>query len=192
MGGIDQDPQEQYDEWMDEADQRTNAHFRMITSLNQADDGLSPTVPANSTDLARVKSDEEPAVKPRRKEKADMARVSNPWSDTDCTAVKEGRNGWDQVTKTAFVAALLNARPASEKEVFTRYASISTTSFKVGLPKKLWNQAAYYEFARYICSEYPVRRACCACYNSWHGDNRVRVGYVRLWSEIRAQTAVYE
>lgn len=169
MGGIDQDPQEQYDEWMDEADQRTNAHFQMITSLNRADDGLSPAVPANSTDLARVKSDEEPAVKPRRKEKADMARVSNPWSDADCTAVKEGRNGWDKGTKSAFVGALLSARPASEKEVFTGYASISTTSFKARLPKKLWNQARYYEFVRYICSEYPVRltnlpRACCVCY----------------------------
>lgn len=168
-GGIDHDAGAQYDDLVLFMESRADDNIQTTSSGAGGEIPLAVPVqmiPVKPTDLALVKSDVKPDVKPAKKEKAEYQRVASPWTDTDCTAVKEGRNGWDQYTKTAFVAALLNARPASEKEVFTRYASISTTSFKVGLPKKLWNQAAYYEFARYICSEYPVRRACCACYNS--------------------------
>ena len=78
----------------------------MIASLERADDGLAIAVPANSTDLALLKSDVKPDAKLPRKERADMVRGSNPWSNADCTAVKESRNGWNQGTKSAFAAAL--------------------------------------------------------------------------------------
>ena len=78
---------------MDEANQRTDDNFEMIAFLNWAGGGIAIAVPANSFGLALVKSDVKPDVKPPRKERADMARVSNPSSDADCTAVKESHNG---------------------------------------------------------------------------------------------------